>query len=119
MLNHQIGDPQHPFNEVMYEIGLRLSQSAVDSNISEGLVQLPKSWLRPGQSSGRLIQVTCVACPSGNDFSGSPQAVLAVHAVGIGGMAQDQTSKIDWMRSNGLYFIQGLEMSPRQPTTST
>ena len=95
MFNHEIGDPQHPFNKQLYDWGLVLHQWGGDETFYEGTCRIPLS-------KGEKLDVRGILS---SGPLGGPAHAHVVHVVGISGMAASQRPKIEWMKENGYWFL--------------
>ena len=94
MFNHEIGDPQHPFNQQLYEWGLVLHKNEDSVAFFEGVCRAPVTneevRIRGIVSSGP---------------AGGPPTTYLVHAVGVSGITNNQRPKIDWLRAHGFWYL--------------
>ena len=100
VINGEIGDPQHPFNQLMFELGLQLYKSIDREDLLQGTINIPASFF-PGAKVLEFSGIIGATAYEDED----PSSPTIYHAVGISGMSISQRPKIEWFRSKGLLFI--------------
>ena len=107
MFNHEIGDPQNPFNKQMFNWGLVLRPGGGDDTFYEGTCRIPSSLKNKKKKNNKQKQkqkLRVRGILSSGPLGGPPSSHV-VHVVGVSGMAATQKPKIDWMKENGYWYL--------------
>lgn len=110
VLNHVSGDPQHPHNQLLYTLGLRLQKVPVDGypNLSDRLGYYEGTAILHVNKNDTLplLVVRAVATAAAYDRA-SVDVVnqqVAIHAVGVGGMGHKQDVKCEFLKKIGFWY---------------
>lgn len=109
VLNHVIGDPQHPHNQLLFALGLRLERTSVDGypdlegnyGYYEGTVEIYVN-----RSDALPLKVRTVMTGSAYDSLGVISQHAAIHAVGIGGMGGLHNKKCEFFKKIGMWYLE-------------
>jgi hypothetical protein len=111
VLNHVTGDPQHPHNQLLFTLGLKLEKVSVrgypnlegDFGYYQG-----NAILHVNENDSLSLAVRGVSTASAYNKVGHDVMLqqVAIHAVGVGGMSSEQGLKCEYFKEIGFWHIE-------------